>query len=306
MPGPQARLGVDSRPLPMATTLVAVILVLLLGHFVRPLAGLRQYDWFVAWLGWLGREGAALRGLALPLGLLLPLAVLGLLQWGWAGWAYGLFGLLLGVAALFYAWGPRDLDLDVEAVVAAEGLEARREVARPLFPQHGAVSVEGGPLVEAVFRCALWRWFGPLFWFLLLGPVGAVGYRLVALSAQGAARERLPQAQGGTAATLLALLDWPVAQLMTLTLALAADFDAVIGAWRQWHAEGIRLGLGHLEAAARASVAVELAEEDAYAADGPAQAPALLELRDAMSLVWRILVIWMGVLALFVVAGFVG
>jgi AmpE protein len=102
------------------------------------------------------------------------------------------------------------------------------------------------------------------------------------------------------------VLDWPVAQLMTLTLALAADFDAVIGAWRRWHADGIRLGLGHLEAAARVSVAVELAEEEAYAADGPAQAPALLELRDAMSLVWRILVIWLGVLALFVVAGFVG
>jgi AmpE protein len=37
--------------------------------------------------------------------------------------------------------------------------------------------------------------------------------------------------------------------------------------------------------------------------DGPAQAPDLLELRDAMSLVWRILLLWLGVLALFVLAG---
>ena len=50
---------------------------------------------------------------------------------------------------------------------------------------------------------------------------------------------------------------------------------------------------------------VELAEEDAYAVDGPAQAPALLELRDAMSLVWRILLLWLAVLSLFVLAGFV-
>ena len=49
----------------------------------------------------------------------------------------------------------------------------------------------------------------------------------------------------------------------------------------------------------------ELAEEDAYAIDGPAQAPALLELRDAMSLVWRVLLLWLAVLALFVIAGFV-
>ena len=290
----------------MSTTLVAVIVALLLAHVARPLAALRHHDGYVGWLGVLGRDGGALRAAALWVGLGLPLLALAALQWWLSGWAYGLPSLLLGIVALFYAWGPRDLDLDVEAVIDAEGVEARREAAKPLFPQRDDVAIEGGPLVEAVFRCALWRWFGPLLWFLLLGPVGAVGYRLAALSAQGAARQRLPESQRDAATTLLGVRAWPVAQLMTLTLALAADFDAVIGAWRRWHVDGVRLGLGHLEAAARASVAVELAEEEAYAADGPAQAPALLELRDAMSLVWRILVIWIGVLALFVVAGFVG
>ena len=50
-------------------------------------------------------------------------------------------------------------------------------------------------------------------------------------------------------------------------------------------------------------VASELAEEDAYAVDGPARAPDLLELRDAMSLVWRVLLLWLAVLALLVLAG---
>jgi len=290
----------------MSITLVAVIVALLLGHLAKPLIALRHHDWFVGWLGVLSREGSRLRSAALWLGLALPLAAVAGLQWWLSGWAYGLPSLVLGLAVLFYSWGPRDLDLDVDAIVEASGAEARREAAQHLFPQRDDAVVEGGPLVEAVFRCALWRWFGPLFWFLLLGPVGALAYRLVALSAQGAARQRLPESQGNMAATLLGVLDWPVAQLMTLTLALAADFDAVIGAWRQWHADGIRLGLGHLEAAARASVAIELAEEEACSEDGPAQSPALLELRDAMSLVWRILVIWVGVMALFVIAGWVG
>ena len=102
-----------------------------------------------------------------------------------------------------------------------------------------------------------------------------------------------------------ALLDWPVAHLMTFGLALAANFDNVLGAWRDWHAQGgVRLDTGFLGAAARASVVSELAEEQAYAIDGPAQAPALLELRDAMSLVWRILLLWLAVLAIFVVAGY--
>jgi AmpE protein len=52
-------------------------------------------------------------------------------------------------------------------------------------------------------------------------------------------------------------------------------------------------------------VASELAEEAADAEDGPSSAPALLELRDAMSLAWRMLLLWLAVLAVFVVAGLV-
>jgi AmpE protein len=126
------------------------------------------------------------------------------------------------------------------------------------------------------------------------------------LGAQGEAQRVLPTAQAEAARLFIALLNWPVAHLMTFGLALAANFDGVLAAWRDWHADGgIRLDIGFLGAAARASVVCELAEEDAYAIDGPAQAPALLELRDAMSLVWRVLLLWLAVLAIFVVAGFV-
>ena len=58
-------------------------------------------------------------------------------------------------------------------------------------------------------------------------------------------------------------------------------------------------------AAANASVASELADEAADAEDGPSSAPALLELRDAMSLAWRMLLLWLAVLAVFVLAGLV-
>ncbi|HMB57085.1 MAG TPA: hypothetical protein VKM35_07730, partial [Arenimonas sp.] len=178
--------------------------------------------------------------------------------------------------------------------------------ATALFPEGGEPVIEGPALVEAVFRCALWRWFGVLFWFLLLGAAGAILYRLVSLSAQGEAQRTLPPAQSSAARVFIAVLDWPVAQLMTFGLALAANFDSVLAAWRDWHANGgIRLDIGFLGAAARASVVCELIEEDAYAIDGPAQAPALLELRDAMSLVWRVLLLWLALIAVFVIAGFV-
>jgi AmpE protein len=295
----------------MALTLIAVVLSLVLGHVVPALSVLRRYDWFVAWLQSLSRVFAGQGAWQGRFGLLLavgaPVALVGLVQWALHGRMYGLPAFAFALVALIYTWGPRDLDLDVDAVIDAPDAGSRRVAAHALFPEGGEPVIEGPALVEAVFRCALWRWFGVLFWFLIAGAAGAVAYRLVSLSAQGEARRTLPAAQSEAAGLFIALLNWPVAHLMAFGLALAANFDTVLAAWRDWHARhGVgRLDLGFLGAAARASVDCELAEEDAYAIDGPAQAPALLELRDAMSLVWRVLLLWLAVLALFVIAGFV-
>jgi AmpE protein len=290
----------------MSAALIAVVVSLLLGHLVPSLPLLRRYDVFIGWLHWLGKQTSGDEwpnrvGLLLAVGL--PLLAVGAVQFLIDDLWYGLPAFFFALLALVYTWGPRDLSLDVEAVIEARGPEARREAAAALFPEGGEPVVEGPTLVAAVFRCALWRWFGVLFWFLVAGAVGALGYRMISLCAQGEARRSLPEGQRGLARTTLAVLNWPVAQLMTFALALAADFDKVLSTWRDWHARSVRLDLGFLDAAARASVASELAEEDAYAVDGPAQAPDLLELRDAMSLVWRILLLWLGLLALFVLAG---
>ncbi|MEO8003066.1 MAG: hypothetical protein ABI644_14415 [Arenimonas sp.] len=286
------------------------MLALIMGHIVPGLMALRRYGWFVSWLNllgklfrgetiWQGRFGAVI-----AIGL--PVIFVGVIQYFLAGIWYGLPGFIFALIILIYTWGPRDLDLDVDKVVDATDIEARRHAATALFPEGGEPELEGPSLVEAVFRCALWRWFGVLFWFLLLGAAGALLYRLTSLSAQGEARRTIPEMQSQAAMLLTNLLNWPVAHLMTFGMALAANFDTVLSAWREWYKQGsARLDIGFLGAAARASVDSELAEEDAYAVDGPAQAPALLELRDAMSLVWRILLLWLAVLSLFVLAGFV-
>lgn len=294
----------------MALTLIAVVLALVLGHVAPGLIGLRRYGWFIGWLQWLGRlfagQSAWQGRFGLLLGVGLPVLLVAAVQFLLDDHWYGLPLFAFALVVLIYTWGPRDLDLDVDAVIDARDPASRRAAAVALFPEGGEPVLEGPSLVEAVFRCALWRWFGVLLWFMLLGPAGALLYRLVSLSAQGESQRVLPPAQAEAARLFVALLNWPVAHLMTFGLALAANFDGVLAAWRDWHANGgMRLDIGFLGAAARASVVCELAEEDAYAIDGPAQAPALLELRDAMSLVWRVLLIWLAVLAIFVVAGFV-
>ena len=302
----------------MSVTLIAVVIALLLGHFAQPfVAALRQYDWYVDWLRWLSArfgEGSAWRGrFGIAIALLPPLLVVGLFQVALDAPLLGLVGLLFAVAVLVYAWGPRDLDVDVDAITATSDPVARREAAARLWPVGHEPLMDGASLVEAVFRNALRRWFGVLFWFLLLGPVGALLYRLAVLSVEGESAAQVPSTTAQGAQRLLAALDWPVAQLMTLSLALVGNFDTVLTAWREAGGASLSLANRFLGAVARASVRSELVEEASDYADDHGVVPArymavaadLPELRDAMSLVWRCLLVWLAVLALFVIAGWV-
>ena len=307
----------------MSATLIAVIVALALGHLAPGLAAsVRQYQWFGIWLRWLDAragEGAGLwRGrYGIALALLPPVLLVALFQFALHSPLAGVFGLSFGVAVLFHVWGPRDLDADVSAVINAQDADARVAALMRLDAARAAVNADSGlsesaALVERVFAGALRRWFGVLFWFLLLGAAGAVLYRLAALAAEGEFADALPASTRDGARRCFAVLNWPVAQAMTLSLALVGNFDTVLGVWRSADGASLRLDHAHLSAAARASVRCEIAEEtqeliEEGATPGNAwvrlgESP---ELRDAMSLVWRILLLWLAILALFVVAGWV-
>ena len=299
----------------MAASLIAVLAALAIGHLAPSLAaGLRQFGWFRDWLRWLNAqfpEGSLWRGrVGIALALAVPLLAAGLLQVALDRPLLGFVGLLFDIVVLFWCWGPRDLDRDVAAIIDAPDAHARREAAARLWPVGEPLRMDGPSLVDAVFRSALRRWFAVLFWFLLLGPFGALLYRLSALAVDEAVAD-LPADTATGARAWLAVLEWPVAQLVTLALALVGNFDSVVGAWREPGALGLHTRvLGH---AARASVRCDIAEEVAdYAESGLTPTTAMVEvfgempeLRDAMALAWRILVLWLAAIALFVIAGWV-
>ena len=292
----------------MSAALTAVVLVLIAEQGAQTLGALRRFDWLVEWRRYIDSLSDANAGwngnaaMALIVGL--PVLLIGLLQIALRHSLWGFPAFVFALVLLFYCWGPRNLDQDVETIVNAPDAQRKREACSNLAVGDATSPLDGHRLVEGVFAGALRRWFGPLFWFLLLGPAGALLYRISALLGNDLAHADMPQAQREAARWLLSVLDWPVAQLMTLALALAANFDAVFGAWRDWHTGGARLDIGFLGAAARASVDIEIADHDTDLADGDALAatPALLELRDAMSLVWRMLLLWLAVLAIVVIA----
>ncbi|MBK8285869.1 MAG: regulatory signaling modulator protein AmpE [Ahniella sp.] len=299
----------------MATVLLAVIVALTLSHAVPAFTTFRQFQWFDAYLSgnvnpfvnanaWSGAWGAVF-----SVGI--PVFLCGLIQWLVQDWWWGLPEFLFSLVILFLCWGPRDLDQDVDRLVHGQSRDDRSEALQglPEEPPAPALALECQVIVDQVFLAALRRWFGVLLWFLIAGPAGALLYRLAKRASESAQlRANVGQAHALGLDRLVSILDWPAAQLMTFGLALAADFDAAINAWREFHIGNGRgwfvPGADFMLAAARASVD---AEDEALRAEDETleRKSTQLSAQEAMALVWRVLILWLAILALLVLAGWV-
>lgn len=261
-------------------TVLALLLALLAAHFARGFRLLRRYRALVVQLDRLQhaclRTWPSQRWTAAVVAVLVIVILAALLQWLVHALLGTLGSLLLGIATLLYCLGPRDLDTEVDRLVSTDDPEQRDYIDRDLGP---------GEPTERVMHAALERWFGVIFWFVLLGVAGALLYRLSAALGRHDGDEAL-QAERDR---VRAVLDWPAAQLMTLSLALTNDFERVVAAWRDWHAEhGWGPGAGMLTAAV-AALPTDCKDEDPH--------------QMAMRWVWRILTVWLVVLSALMLAG---
>jgi AmpE protein len=288
----------------VAISLLVVLVALGLLHFIPELARWRHYGWFRGWVARLGElSGASRILLTLLVPVLACLLIAGLLRSLPLG---DLWWLIFALAVLLYSLGPRELESDLKAIARAED-DASRHAAAQALGEHGqSLPWEGQALVEAATYAALRRRFGVLLWFFILGPAGALLYRL----AQNLGRDdRLVlDAHSRAGARYVAnALDWVPAHLMVFTLALVGHWEAVIGAWRQWNRHAGRAGWygaepGFLGAAACADLQVEVIGGDGYAQDS---SDPLAELKRIGHTLLRALIAWLAVVALIALASLV-
>jgi len=289
----------------MAVELVAALIVLLvLLLWPGNVAGLRQFGWYRAWLDALDfAEG----GGRVALALVLPVIACALIAHFIQHWIFALAALAFAVLILFYTFGPRELESDFEAVLKEDDPAARVAAAANLrsLPDGAPRAFTSAELVEAAVTASLRRRFGVLFWFFLLGPAGALGYRLAWVTA-GSDAERVDPRTRHAARRFALALDWIPAHLMALAMALVSNFDAVIGAWRAWHAQPSR-SMWELDPDFLAAVARSGVNADIEAGDGPTldTHDPIAELADARSLMLRVLIVWVAVVALIVLAGWI-
>jgi AmpE protein len=289
-------------------TIIAILLAITLCHFIRELGRCRQNQWLNSWIKFSSDVFSRLPGWQGMLGFLLitggPLLLLLLINQVLLSTLGTTGAFLLATAVLIYTFGPSDLDTEVADIIEAEDEESRR----PLLEEFLGTAIPEDEdacralAVESVFREALRRWFGIVFWFAVLGITGALLYRMVDWLVNE--DYALADGQKNLFIRLQQIMDWPAAQLMTLALAISTDFDSVFVAWRQYHDEqghGLFEGNnGFLLASARSIVLTGHAARDGYAdqIEGP-----LIGLQQAMDLAWRVLGVWMTVLALLLLIG---
>lgn len=293
--------------------LLAVILALAIERIWDTLADLRSFAWFERYTARLRAGLGAGRLWDGPLGVFLvmfiPLIVVAVLQQALAG-LLGLLAFVFAVFVLLFSLGPRDLDADVLRFINAwdrgdeEGARgaARRITGLPYEPADAAAL--GRTVLEGIVVAAHERIIGVIFWFAILGPLGALLFRL---SCELANKDQHSGEQSGfvqAARVLHGVLSWLPCRLTVLGFALTGSFGDALHRWREeaplwerdWLAGNRQVlvagGLGALQADR------ELSEEESGGVS-------TLQVRAALAMVWRTVILLVAIIALVTLADWV-
>ena len=205
-------------------TFLAIIIALVLVQVWGSGSHVHHDDWFRRWqsriAGW--RVGPKL---TLALVVLLPVAlaqiILGLLE----PLLFGLLWMAMAVLLLLYAFGRRDFhelmeryrgqcrsaDFEGAYLTTLSELGWTTSDDNPVSPQEVHALVQRGFVYEGYQR-----WFAVLFYFVLLGPAGALAYRLLQLCRH--------DFEAALVERCLFLVDWVPARLLAAAFALTGDF----------------------------------------------------------------------------------
>jgi len=229
--------------------LIALLIGLVIERLATRLFHLRRLGWLDRMIdagfrqaGRLANWPALIPVLGIALLLVLPVFAV---TFSLAGSLLGFPYLLLAIIVLFFSLGPQDLGEDVDDYCKAieEGdVDRIREAAKVIIesevPDDGLERIH--KVEEAVCVQANNRLFAVIFWFVLLGPLGAWTYRVTDLMRRRAVSaaageehlsgvsERLRDA----AIMLHGWLAWIPARLTAIGYAAAGNFDPALGAWR--------------------------------------------------------------------------
>ncbi len=258
---------------------------------------------------------AWLSGVAAPTGLLLVLQVL------LAIFGHPLFSLALGIGTLYLTMGFRQFShffTDIHLALRMGELDRARQLLaqwRGGSTGHLSSSEVARLAIEDALTSSHRHVFAPLFWFAILGPAGALLYRLSAsFQRQWAERRDVEFGDfGAFSAQAFEVIDWLPVRAAAMSFAVVGDFEDAVYCWRNQAQRWPDQSAGILLASGAGALGVRLGmpiPEEGNMSDRPElglgdEADADF-MQSTIGLVWRTLVMAMFVLTLLWVASWVG
>lgn len=240
---------------------ITILIAIAVEQYYKTVEQYRQFDWFASYCDWMQQKSASFAaifpsasGTITLIIILTPIVLVAAFTLNALASMGSVFSFIFGIALLIYSFGPRDLNAQVDeykSSLSSGDAEGALYHANNLFSGHHYQPEFGGTpleIIELVKRGILLafnnRILAVLFWFLVLGPVGALLYRLSSLLVERFAggsfgmqfsvdNDTNEQTDLKLAIQrLYMILGWLPARICALTYALAGSFSDTLLCWR--------------------------------------------------------------------------
>lgn len=295
----------------MIEILVTILLAVALDRLVPDRHGFKPFLWYRDWAESIEERfngGRRAHGVGAVLLAVIPIVagvVIVRYVLGEIGW---LLRVVFDVVALYLCLDVFRLARTTGAVADAletGDLHDANEQLRELAGKGAADQTEAGiarSTIEAVLKHGNSLVVSPIFWFVLLGPVGAVLQRLSCILDMlwGHRYERFAEF-GWAAARLDDLLGWVPARITAVSYALMGSFEDALHCWAKRVSVWGDINSGPLLASGFGAMHMQICEPTTDSSEYEETASVLTVIPDAhhvrgvVALVWRVLLMWLAV-----------
>ncbi len=280
--------------------LIIILICLGLERYAQIGGMLKRFHWFesyvqllrswikpnAVWSGWLG-----MAVVILPI-----IIILGIIYCVASSLFFSAIGFILSVVILLYCLGPDDLYHQLHKYFASVSSGQHEQSQKFLKHFVGDVKTDDAAAVNRavtrqIFIQANEHFFGVLFWFIVLGPLGAVFYRLTVLIHR---HKNLPAFANmqNQAVLLQDILDWIPVRLAALIYALVGNFAATFSCWMKYAAKGF-------------NATQSIITECSVAALGVTKHAGIEENQAALTLLDRALIVVLVLIAIFTLGAWI-
>lgn len=214
--------------------LISIILGILVDRYWKMLDQWRQFDWYASLNRWVlvktdqYLHNPTAKFLAL---LAIPVIVTMLLQQITEDWPI-LFSLIFAFVVFVYCLGSLELEHLLDNLISSIKSKDNTELdqARLITGETSDKENLIDDVLKVSLNTAMEKLFGVIFWFAILGPVGAVLYRFSVLLQEQYADDPVISR---TAERMTFLLNWLPVRFLSFSFAITGHFEGALAAYKE-------------------------------------------------------------------------